>query len=176
MNQNSDTSLTGSTPDRPVDSRNTIIVRTATVDDAPTIADFNVAMALETENLALPADVTHAGVAAVFDRPERATYLCAEQHGEVIGCLMLTREWSDWRNGEFWWIQSVYVAPDSRKQGAYRQLYAKVRQLAVQDGNVCGIRLYVEKDNQRAQTTYASLGMDETHYLIFEQMTESFDS
>ena len=93
----------------------------------------------------------------------------AEQHGQVVGSLMVTTEWSDWRNGVFWWVQSVYISPDYRRQGIYGQLYAQVKTLAEQQQNVCGFRLYVEKENVIAQKTYASLGMEQSHYLMYEE-------
>jgi ribosomal protein S18 acetylase RimI-like enzyme len=100
----------------------------------------------------------------------------AECDGRVVAGLMITYEWSDWRNGLFWWIQSVYVRPEFRRRGIYRKMYAHIRQAASMNGNVCGLRLYVERDNQSAQTTYASLGMSKTHYLIFETTKIKNDS
>jgi ribosomal protein S18 acetylase RimI-like enzyme len=146
----------------------TILVRMAALRDAPHLVSFNMAMAHETEELALDEATVLAGVRGLFERPEYGFYLVAEIGGEVVGGLMVTPEWSDWRNGVFWWVQSVYVRPERRGQGVYRALYDEVRRLAREHGEVCGIRLYVEKDNRRAQAVYRRLGMSETHYRLFE--------
>jgi ribosomal protein S18 acetylase RimI-like enzyme len=125
-------------------------------------------MALETEQLHLDPDIARAGVLSVFDRPELGFYLVAEQDNHVIGSLMITQEWSDWRNRSFWWIQSVYVLPDFRRRGVYRSMYAHLRELAGRSDQVAGFRLYVERDNGKAQRAYTLLGMKETPYRIFE--------
>ena len=145
-----------------------ITVRSARPDDAATIAEFNRTMAWETERLELDASTIQAGVTAVCDNPSRGFYVVAESGEAVVACLLVTFEWSDWRNGVFWWIQSVYVLPDFRRQGVYRRMYEMVQQLARDDDSVCGFRLYVERDNERAQATYETLGMQATHYLMFE--------
>ncbi len=147
-----------------------ISIRKAAADDAEPIAEFNIAMAMETEQKKLERDRIEPGVKALFDHPEYGFYLVAESGDEIIGSLMVTKEWSDWRNGLFWWIQSVYVIPEFRRKGVYRAMYEKVKQLADQAENVCGFRLYVEKENTIAQQTYLSLGMDETHYKMFEEI------
>ena len=151
-----------------------IQVRQATPDDAQTIADFNAAMALETEDKILEPKVIGNGVRRLFDTPELGFYLVAESVSgtkkSVIACLMITYEWSDWRDGLFWWIQSVYVAPDARRLGAFKALYQHVESLAQQDSTVCGIRLYVEQENTRAQNTYLSLGMQKTNYHLYEAL------
>lgn len=138
--------------------------------DADTIAAFNAAMAQETEGKTLIPEVIGAGVRRLIEMPSLGFYVVAEHAGEAIGCLMVTNEWSDWRNGLFWWIQSVYVKPEFRRQGVYRRLYEHVRALAQGDASVCGFRLYVEKENETAHATYASLGMKETDYLIYEEL------
>lgn len=147
-----------------------IKVRQATVAEAGRIAAFNRAMAMETEGLALDEKTVAAGVVALMGHPDRGFYLVAEVDGAVAGCLLITYEWSDWRNKMFWWIQSVYVKPEFRGRGAYTALDEKVKMLAAQAGNVCGLRLYVHKGNARAQEVYRSLGMEETAYLVFEDM------
>ena len=147
-----------------------ISIRKAAADDAEPIAEFNIAMAMETEQKKLERDRIEPGVKALFDHPEYGFYLVAESGDEIIGSLMVTKEWSDWRNGLFWWIQSVYVIPEFRRKGVYRAMYEKVKQLADQAENVCGFRLYVEKENTIAQQTYLSLGMEETHYKMFEEI------
>lgn len=144
--------------------------RRGTQRDADTIASFNAAMALETEGKELIPEVIGTGVRRLIGMPSLGFYLVAEHAGEVIGCLMVTNEWSDWRNGLFWWIQSVYVKKSMRRQGVYRRMYAHVRSLAQSDSSVCGFRLYVEKENETAHATYASLGMKETPYLIYEEL------
>lgn len=151
---------------------NEILIRVAKATDAAVIARFNSAMALETEGKALAPERINPGVKALFDHPEYGFYLVAEKDGQVAGCLMITFEWSDWRNGLVWWIQSVYIAPAFRRQGIYRRLYDYVRILASEKPNVCGFRLYVEKENHAAQKTYEALGMQETVYKMYEQMND----
>ena len=126
-------------------------VRTATTSDASTIAQFNAAMAIETESMELDMDVVTAGVRAALS-DSRAFYLLAESGGVPVGQLMVTYEWSDWRNGWIWWIQSVYVKPENRRQGVYRDLYARLTDMAESEGNVRGIRLYVMREKPRRQT------------------------
>jgi GNAT superfamily N-acetyltransferase len=127
-------------------------------------------MALETEHKVLMPDLIGPGVRRLIETSSMGFYIVAEDAGRVVACLMVTNEWSDWRNGLFWWIQSVYVEKDWRRQGVYRRLYEYVRELAQADRSVCGFRLYVEKDNTVAHQTYASLGMVQTDYLIYEEL------
>ncbi|MBB3226439.1 GNAT superfamily N-acetyltransferase [Luteibacter sp. Sphag1AF] len=148
---------------------NTIHIRRAEVLDAAHIARWNAAMAWETEEKRLDDDVLARGVAAIFDEPRRGFYLIAELDGVPVGCLMVTYEWSDWRNGDFWWIQSVYVVPEARRAGVFREMYVHVKSMADGAGAV-GIRLYVETENERAQATYAGLGMERCHYYMYEAM------
>ncbi len=150
-----------------------IHIRFARQEDAETIARFNTAMARETEELVLDPLTIGAGVRALFENPAHGFYIVAEVDGETAACLMITKEWSDWRNGLFWWIQSVYVAPAYRRRGIYRRMYAFIKSQAAQKENVCGFRLYVEKSNQNAQQTYRSLGMQATRYQMFEEIIES---
>ncbi len=144
-----------------------ITIRTATRADIANIAQWNRAMAWETENKPLDPAVLERGVTAVFDEPRRGFYLVAERGGEPVGCLLVTYEWSDWRAGDFWWIQSVYVVEAARREGVFRQLYEDAKQRAAQAGAV-GLRLYVETENERAQRTYAGLGMERCHYFMYE--------
>jgi ribosomal protein S18 acetylase RimI-like enzyme len=144
-------------------------VRLAAETDAPALVDFNQAMALETEGKRLDPEKISSGVSAVFNDASKGFYVVAENDGEIIGGLMVTYEWSDWRNGWFWWIQSVYVLPAGRGKGVYRRLYEFVKQRAIKAGGVCGFRLYVEKENERAQAVYEKLGMHRTYYLMFEE-------
>ncbi len=148
-------------------------IRRAALDDAAVIADFNSRMAWETEHKRLESAVVGAGVRAVLADPAKGWYFVAEEAGEVRGQLMLTFEWSDWRNGWFWWIQSVYVHPVARRRGVFRALYRHVVELARAEGNVLGLRLYVEKENRSAQGTYAGLGMEELGYLLMEQVLQA---
>ena len=145
-------------------------VRQATAADAPVLVEFNRAMALETEGKELLPEVIGAGVRALLANPAAGFYVVAESEGRVVGALLITKEWSDWRNGTFWWIQSVYVRPELRRQGVYKSLYRHVQSMAANDPGVCGFRLYVERENTRAQATYLSLGMKETHYRVFEEL------
>ncbi len=144
-------------------------IRQGTQADARTIADFNRSMARETENRDLSPDKIYPGVERLMDRPEYGFYIVAVSAGEVVGTLMITTEWSDWRNGLFWWIQSVYVAPAHRRTGIYRKMYEYIQSQADNEPDVCGYRLYVEKDNRIAQQTYQALGMTETDYQLYEQ-------
>ena len=143
-------------------------VRTATAADVETLARWAEAMALETEGKVLDAATVRAGIAAGLADPGKARYFVAERDGRAVGTLMLTTEWSDWRNGWWWWIQSVYVAEDARRLGVFRALYDHVAVAAQATADVCGLRLYVENDNARAQATYAALGMADAHYRVFE--------
>ena len=143
-------------------------IRIAESKDAAALVKFNQAMALETEGKSLDAETLRGGVEAVFSDEKKGFYVVAELENEIVGGLMITYEWSDWRNRWFWWIQSVYIAPEQRKKGIYRKLYAFVSEKARVSGDVCGIRLYVERENAAARKVYETLGMDESHYLMFE--------
>jgi ribosomal protein S18 acetylase RimI-like enzyme len=145
-------------------------IRLATPADAAALTEFNAAMALETEAKELLPEVVGAGVQSLLANPASGFYVIADEGGRAVGSLMITKEWSDWRNGSFWWIQSVYVRPEWRRQGVYKRLYRHIRELAAQDPSVCGFRLYVERENSRAQATYRALGMKETRYLVFEEL------
>jgi GNAT superfamily N-acetyltransferase len=148
---------------------NDVTVRHATTEDAVLLARFNAAMAEETEDKTLDPETVRAGVQEMFDDPSRGFYLVAVRDETIIGSLMITTEWSDWRNGVFWWIQSVYVRPEARRQGVFRALYARVRGEAERRDDVCGLRLYVEQGNDAARAAYEKLGMDETHYAMYEE-------
>ncbi|MEO8050900.1 MAG: GNAT family N-acetyltransferase [Acidobacteriota bacterium] len=145
-----------------------ILIRPATLEDAEFLVSGNANMALETEGRVLDAHTLRAGVCAVFDDPERGFYLIAEIGGQPAGQMMITYEWSDWRNAAFWWIQSVYTLPGSRGRGVFKALYAHADSLARLRGGVCGLRLYVETHNQRAQSAYLRCGMSEAIYRMFE--------
>ncbi len=148
-------------------------IRDATRDDIAKIAQWNTDMALETENLVLDPDTITAGVTALFDHPERGFYLVATLDGEAWRHRLFWREWSDWRNGMFWWIQSVYVPSAYRRSGVFRSLYRQVESLVREDQTACGLRLYVEKNNARAIQTYRSLEMYDPGYLVMESLAKS---
>jgi len=146
-----------------------VAVRAATPADVKFLVEGNARMALETENLTLDRQRLRTGVEAVFADAERGFYLIAEVDGEPAGQMMITYEWSDWRNAVFWWIQSVYTVPKMRGRGVFKALYAAVEEMAEQRGGVCGLRLYVEAHNEAAQATYRRCGMSETVYRMFEK-------
>ncbi len=146
-----------------------IISKYANKDDISTIVNFNSAMAMETESKQLDSVTVRKEVEAALKNRELGFYLIAESDGVPVGQLMVTKEWSDWRNGEFWWIQSVYIHTDYCKNNIYRKLYSEVIKSAKESGNVCGIRLYVDKNNTKAQKVYSKLGMTESNYLFFEE-------
>ncbi len=144
--------------------------REAAPADASAIIEFQVAMARETEDVALEVEVTTRGVHAVFADPSHGRYFVAESGSRVVASLMITYEWSDWRNGVVWWIQSVYVIPEFRRRGVYAGLYAHVKAMVDAEPSIRGIRLYVDDRNQPAQEVYARLGMNGEHYKVFEWM------
>ena len=144
-----------------------ITVRRATPEDAPTIAGFQMSMALETEGKTLDESTLAAGVRAVFKSPDNGFYLVAEIDETVVGSLLITYEWSDWRSADFWWIQSVFVDANHRRRGVYTAMHNQIIRMATESG-ACGVRLYVEKTNLAAQKTYARLGMSESHYDLYE--------
>lgn len=152
-----------------------IKIRRAEHSDASTIAGFNRAMARETENKELIPEVILAGVNSLFENPSRGFYIIAEVDSKVVASLMITTEWSDWRNGLFWWIQSVFVEPEYRRRGIFRSMYEFTKELASREPNVCGFRLYVEQDNSRAQETYSALGMEQSPYRFFEELKPDID-
>jgi GNAT superfamily N-acetyltransferase len=145
-----------------------IITRHAAASDAITIADFNASMAKETENLELDRDRLQKGTEALIADSSKGMYYLAEADGKVVGQLMITYEWSDWRNATFWWIQSVYVHPEYRNLGIFRSLYRYVESLAQKHGDICGLRLYVDQSNNHAQQTYEALGMKRSHYQMMD--------
>ena len=148
------------------------IVRPATLADVDVIADFNARIAAETEQIKLDLERVRAGVTALLSDPAKGTYFVAEITSadsiQVAGQLLITYEWSDWRNGNFWWIQSVYVAERFRGSGVFRALFDHVQALAKQQKDVCGLRLYMDAHNSAARATYLRLGMKPTNYELFE--------
>ena len=145
-----------------------INIRKAALADLPIVADFNVRLAQESEGLGLDAACVEAGVAAVLTNPAKGIYYVAEAAGTVAGQLMITYEWSDWRNGNIWWIQSVYVKPEFRRAGVFRALFNHLQDLARSREDVCSLRLYMHADNTRARQSYERLGMTHTKYEVFE--------
>lgn len=144
-------------------------IRIATAADRDSLIEFNQAMAMETEGKSLQTDVLASGVEAVFADPNKGFYLVADDGSRIAAGLMVTFEWSDWRNQWFWWIQSVYVIPEYRGMGVYSSLYDRVKHFATEAGNVFGFRLYVEHDNERAKRVYEKAGMAASHYLMYEE-------
>lgn len=147
----------------------TLVLRPATPADVPVIVAFNEALAFESENTKLDTEVLAAGVRAMFQNPARGFYTLAERNGEIVGQIMVTFEWSDWRNGWFWWVQSVYVRDDARRGGVFRALYREIERRATEDPTVIGLRLYFDRDNTKAQATYLALGMVQKSYDMMER-------
>ncbi len=146
------------------------VVRLASKDDLFHIVDFNISMALETENITLNQNEITQGVQAVFDNPHLGRYCVATISNKVVGGLLLTTEWSDWHNKYYWWIQSVYVSPEYRRNGVYKSLYEFVCNSAKEHRDVYAIRLYVDVNNKIAQQVYKNLGMNKSNYDMFEEV------
>lgn len=146
-----------------------INIRLAEKRDIEAITEFNMAMALETEGKKLDRHTLESGVEAMFENDEHGFYIVAENESNTVGSLMITTEWSDWRNGLFWWIQSVYVKEEFRRKGIYRKMYEFIKDQAKKDDKIAGFRLYVEKNNLAARKVYESLGMQETYYRLYEE-------
>jgi GNAT superfamily N-acetyltransferase len=144
-----------------------IAIRKANQSDSEKIISFQLSMAMETEDLALDALTVERGVNAVFASPEKGDYYVAEIKGEVAASLLITFEWSDWRNCNVWWFQSVYVIPSYRRMGIFRQMYSYVKNEAMKQ-NIAGLRLYVESNNGPARKTYEAMGMSSQHYTMYE--------
>lgn len=143
-------------------------IRGATAADIDTVVEFNLALAEESEGRTLDESRLREGVKALLGDSGLGRYFLLERDGEVIGQTMITFEWSDWRNGMFWWIQSVYVNADHRGTGAFSSLYRYIREEALNTDGICGIRLYVDKMNQHAADIYRALGMRDAHYDMLE--------
>jgi ribosomal protein S18 acetylase RimI-like enzyme len=147
-----------------------LVVRPAREGDIAALVEFNQALARETEDRELSAQTLRSGVRGLLAQPQYGFYLVAQQGDTAAGGLLVTFEWSDWRDGVYWWVQSVYVRPEYRGQGVYRALYAAVKTRAAAQPEVRGCRLYVEKDNLRAQAVYEKLGMKATGYQVYEEL------
>ena len=145
-----------------------ITIREATLEDTESIIRFQEGMALETEGKVLDEALLRDGITAIFDSTQKGFYIVAEVGSVVVGSLLITYEWSDWRNATFWWIQSVFVDANWRRKGVYRSMYDYVVNVAKSRKDICGIRLYVERTNTIAQETYKDLGMTHSHYDLYE--------
>lgn len=142
--------------------------RKAKFKELETIVDFQILMASETEDMELDKETLMSGVEAVFEDPGKGTYYVATEEEVVIACLLITPEWSEWRNGTVWWIQSVYVVKEHRGKGIFKALYNYIKAMVEGDETLKGIRLYVEKENTKAQAVYEKLGMTAEHYKLYE--------
>lgn len=147
-------------------------IRLATEEDRFLIANFQIKMAKETEDLDLDNENVNNGVMSVFQDSHKGKYIVAEINDNIVASLLLTYEWSDWRNSLVLWIQSVYVVPEMRGKGVFKNLYYYVKKIAKEDKNVSGIRLYVDKSNKNAMGVYNAIGMNGEHYNVFEWMKE----
>lgn len=145
-----------------------MLIREGRLEDAPVIAEYNRRMALETETRELDPETVNRGVEQGLRQPDKCRYFVAEVEGSVVGQAMVTCEWSDWRNGDLWWIQSVYVHPGHRRRGVFTKLFQHIESLARKDAGVRGLRLYVEKDNAAGQAVYQKLGLSHTGYHVYE--------
>ncbi|WP_017212834.1 GNAT family N-acetyltransferase [Clostridium beijerinckii] len=144
------------------------MIRKATLEDLETIVKFNYNLAKETEDKELNLEILRNGVKAMIEDSSKGQYYVYEVNGRVVGQIMFTYEWSDWRNGMFLWVQSVYVDSEYRKKGIYKKLYHNVKNICDNNDGIAGIRLYVEKENINAKATYESLGMSECNYNMYE--------
>jgi len=145
-----------------------VSVREASANEQEIIAAFQLEMAAETENIILDKNTINRGVQAVFDDPGKGRYYVATHENEVVACMLTTYEWSDWRNGTFIWLQSVYVLPEWRGKGVFRSLYAHIESMVLASTAMKGIRLYVFHTNKKAQDVYKAIGMEDQHYRMFE--------
>lgn len=145
-----------------------ISIRKATFSDIPVLLDFQLKLALETENLKLDPGTLEKGMRSLFNDPSKGLYYVAEADDEIAGCHMLTYEWSDWRNGMVYWLQSVYVKSEFRKHGIFKKMFNRLMEEIRDNPGIIGLRLYVDKSNERAQKVYAAMGMNGDHYSVFE--------
>jgi GNAT superfamily N-acetyltransferase len=144
-------------------------IRDATLDDAVTIVDFNQRLAWESEHKRLDHQTLSQGVERLLSDASRGRYFVACRDGQIVGQLLITYEWSDWRNGPIWWLQSVYVVPEFRRQGVFRRLHAHVRSLAKDQSQAVALRLYVERNNHAAHEVYRQAGMEDAGYFVMEE-------
>ncbi|HOX83025.1 MAG TPA: GNAT family N-acetyltransferase [Chryseolinea sp.] len=147
-----------------------ISIREAKEKDIPILIDFQQRLADESEGVKLDETILNAGLQAMFDDPAKGIYYVVEDDKEIIACHLITYEWSDWRNGLVWWLQSVYVKQSHRKKGIFKMMYDNILSIIKADPKLIGLRLYVDKTNERAIKVYESMGMDGSHYTVFEWM------
>jgi GNAT superfamily N-acetyltransferase len=145
-----------------------MVIRKGTLEDIPVIADFQVKMAKETENIDLQPEVTHKGVKYIINNPEYGFYIVYEEENQAVASLLILYEWSDWRNHKIVWLHSVFVLPEHRDIGVFSEMYKYIRQWVESDDNIGGMRLYVDKTNVKAQKVYERLGMNPDHYQMYE--------
>jgi ribosomal protein S18 acetylase RimI-like enzyme len=143
-------------------------VRQATLKDYEAIVKFQLEMAKETEGIDLLLEPLEKGVKALLENPSKGVYYVTVINKKVVSSLLTTYEWSDWRNGTVLWIQSVYVMPQYRRRGVYRNMYSHIKSMVLSSDNLMGIRLYADKSNLAAHKTYENLGMNQDHYITFE--------
>jgi len=146
----------------------TTIIETAREEHIEILIDFQLRLAFESEGVTLDADTLRSGMQAMFADPSKGVYYIAREEKEIVGCHMITYEWSDWRNGMVWWLQSVYVRESHRKKGIFKKMYDNVITIIKNDPDLIGLRLYVDKSNERAMNVYAAMGMDGSHYTVYE--------
>lgn len=145
-------------------------IRSAQISDLEQLVDFQITMALESENLHLDKDILQQGILSVLNDKTKGSYFVVEDESTLIASLLITYEWSDWRNKMVWWIQSVFVVPEFRQKGVFKKLYNHIQAIVENDDTICGLRLYVDKQNIRAQNVYRNIGMNGEHYQVFEWM------
>lgn len=147
-----------------------VTIQKASPDHIETLIDFQQKLAFESERVILNATILRKGMQALFDDPTKGAYYIVLEDAKAIGCHMITFEWSDWRNGMVWWLQSVYVAESHRKKGIFRMMFDNIADTVKKDPGLIGIRLYVDKSNSRAMKVYEAMGMDGSHYTVYEWM------
>ena len=145
-------------------------IRASQISDLEQLVDFQITMALESENLHLNKDILQKGILSVLNDKTKGSYFVVEDESNLIASLLITYEWSDWRNKIVWWIQSVFVVPEFRQKGVFKKLYNHIQAIVENDDTICGLRLYVDKQNIRAQNVYRNIGMNGEHYQVFEWM------
>jgi len=148
----------------------TVEIKKANKSDIDLLISFQYSLAEETENLVLDKSILKEGIVNLLEDDGKGMYWIAEIEGEKIGCVMIQKEWSDWRNGSVFWIHSVYVKAQYRKKGVFRSMYSFFQDMVKKDDNLKGLRLYVDKTNQNAIKTYAAMGMTREHYDLYEWM------
>lgn len=147
-----------------------ITIQKAVIENLEVLVDFQQRLALESESIRLNAETLRKGMIAMFADPSKGIYYVVEEEGRIIGCHMITYEWSDWRNGMVWWLQSVYVTETHRRKGIFKMMYDNLIDIIKKDPQLIGLRLYVDKSNERALQVYQTMGMDGSHYTVYEWM------